>query len=162
MYPIIFQFGPITIYSFRVFMALAALLAAWVVHAELKRQGFDSELASTMVFAAAIGGLIGARSLSARHPGSSDADLRADRGDHHLQYSLVVAQARLRARNHRVALSDSHWYIALCRRVLAHQSRVGSRSHRVPMDHAGLIAVGLFPLCVRRTSGALEKDVARG
>ncbi|HEY7217139.1 MAG TPA: prolipoprotein diacylglyceryl transferase [Candidatus Binatia bacterium] len=63
MYPIIFQFGPITIYSFGVFMALAALAAAWVIHAELKRHGYDPELASTMVFAAAIGGLVGARLL---------------------------------------------------------------------------------------------------
>ena len=63
MYPILFQIGPITIYSFGAFMALAALVAAWVVHSELKRRGFDPELASTMVFAAAVGGLIGARLL---------------------------------------------------------------------------------------------------
>ncbi len=63
MYPILFQLGPITIYSFGAFMALAALSAAWVVHSELKRRGYDPELASSMVFAAAIGGLIGARLL---------------------------------------------------------------------------------------------------
>ena len=63
MYPILFQLGPITIYSFGAFMALAALTAAWVVHSELKRRGYDPELASSMVFAAAIGGLIGARIL---------------------------------------------------------------------------------------------------
>ncbi|MGH7796465.1 MAG: prolipoprotein diacylglyceryl transferase [Candidatus Binatia bacterium] len=63
MYPIIFEFGPVTIYSFGVFMALAALAAAWVVHVDLKRRGYNLELASTLVFAAAIGGLIGARLL---------------------------------------------------------------------------------------------------
>src|SRR5205807_7975248 len=63
MYPVLFQFGPLTIYSFGAFMALAALSAAWVVHAELKRHGYNPELASTMVFAAAVGGLIGARLL---------------------------------------------------------------------------------------------------
>jgi phosphatidylglycerol---prolipoprotein diacylglyceryl transferase len=63
VYPILFQFGPLTIYSFGAFMALAALSAAWVVHAELKRNGYNPELASTMVFAAAIGGLVGARLL---------------------------------------------------------------------------------------------------
>ena len=63
MLPILFQFGPLTIYSFGVFMALAALAAAWVVQAELKRKGYNPELASTMVFAAAIGGLLGARLL---------------------------------------------------------------------------------------------------
>jgi phosphatidylglycerol---prolipoprotein diacylglyceryl transferase len=44
-------------------MALAALSAAWVVSAQLKRRGYNSELASTLVFAAAVGGLIGARAL---------------------------------------------------------------------------------------------------
>jgi phosphatidylglycerol:prolipoprotein diacylglycerol transferase len=63
MLPILFQLGPLTIYSFGVFMALAAVTAAWVVHAELKRNGYNPELASTMVFAAAIGGLVGARIL---------------------------------------------------------------------------------------------------
>ena len=63
MYPVLFQLGPITIYSFGLFMALAALFAAWVVHSELKRYGYNPELASTMVFAAAVGGLIGARLL---------------------------------------------------------------------------------------------------
>ena len=63
MYPILFHFGPITIYSFGAMMAIAALCAAWVVHAELKRRGYNSELASTIVFAAAIGRLVGARIL---------------------------------------------------------------------------------------------------
>jgi phosphatidylglycerol:prolipoprotein diacylglycerol transferase len=63
MYPILFHFGPITIYSFGALMALAALCAVWVVHAELKRRGYNPEIASTMVFAAAIGGLLGARLL---------------------------------------------------------------------------------------------------
>jgi phosphatidylglycerol:prolipoprotein diacylglycerol transferase len=63
MYPILFQFGPLTVYSFGAFMALAALAAAWVVSAELRRRRYDSELASSMVFAAAVGGLIGARIL---------------------------------------------------------------------------------------------------
>ena len=63
MYPIIFQLGPLTIYSFGAFMALAALTAVWLVRAELKRRGHNPELASTLVFAAAVGGLIGARLL---------------------------------------------------------------------------------------------------
>ena len=63
MYPIIFQLGPLTIYSFGAFMALAALTAVWLVRAELKRRRYNPELASTLVFAAAVGGLIGARLL---------------------------------------------------------------------------------------------------
>ena len=63
MYPILFQFGPITVYSFGALMALAALVAVWVIHAELKRRGINPDLASTLVFAAALGGLLGARIL---------------------------------------------------------------------------------------------------
>ncbi len=63
MYPILFKFGPLTIYSFGALMAVAALAAVWVVHAELQRSGYDPEWASTTVFAAAVGGLIGARIL---------------------------------------------------------------------------------------------------
>lgn len=63
MYPVLFQFGPITIYSFGVFMALAFLTAAWIVHLELKRTGYDPDLSSSIVIAAAIGGFAGARLL---------------------------------------------------------------------------------------------------
>jgi len=63
MYPILFQLGPVTVYSFGAFMALAALAAGWIASLELKRHGYNSELASTLVFACAIGGLIGARLL---------------------------------------------------------------------------------------------------
>ncbi|HEU4341449.1 MAG TPA: prolipoprotein diacylglyceryl transferase [Candidatus Binatia bacterium] len=63
MYPVLFQFGPITIYSFGALMAVAALCATWVVHAELKRSGYNPESASSMVMAAAVGGLVGARLL---------------------------------------------------------------------------------------------------
>ena len=63
MLPVLFEFGPLKIYSFGAFMALAALSAVWVVHAELKRNQYDPDLASTMVFAAALGGLVGARIL---------------------------------------------------------------------------------------------------
>jgi phosphatidylglycerol:prolipoprotein diacylglycerol transferase len=63
MLPILFHIGPIPVYSFGAFMALAAVVAALIVQTELKRNGYNPELGSTMVFAAAIGGLIGARLL---------------------------------------------------------------------------------------------------
>ncbi|TMA13155.1 MAG: prolipoprotein diacylglyceryl transferase, partial [Deltaproteobacteria bacterium] len=63
MYPVLFQIGPLTVYSFGALMALAALAAGWLVSMELERKGHNSELASTMVLAAAIGGLLGARVL---------------------------------------------------------------------------------------------------
>jgi phosphatidylglycerol---prolipoprotein diacylglyceryl transferase len=63
MYPVLFEIGPLTIYSLGVFWALGALVAAWILQLELKRYGYDSELAGTVVITAAIGGLIGARLL---------------------------------------------------------------------------------------------------
>ena len=63
MYPVLFQIGPLTIYSLGVFWALGAVCAAYVVRLQLKRHRLDPELASSMVFAAAIGGIIGARLL---------------------------------------------------------------------------------------------------
>ncbi len=61
MHPILFKVGPLTIYSFGTLMALAALTAGWVVQLELKRYRYQPDLASSMVMAAAVGGLVGAR-----------------------------------------------------------------------------------------------------
>lgn len=63
MYPVLLQIGPFTIYSLGVLWALGALCAGWVARLEMKRYRFDPELASSMVFAAAAGGLIGAKLL---------------------------------------------------------------------------------------------------
>lgn len=63
MYPVLFQFGPITIYSYGVMMALGFLAAGWVLGKDLQRRGKDPNLASTFVLWAAVGGLIGARIL---------------------------------------------------------------------------------------------------
>ena len=63
MYPVLFQIGPFTIHSLGLFWALGALCAGWMVQLELKRYRFNPDLASSMVAAAAIGGLIGARLL---------------------------------------------------------------------------------------------------
>lgn len=63
MYPVLFRFGPITIYSYGVMMALGFIAAGWVLGKELHRRGKDPNLASTFVLWAAVGGLIGARLL---------------------------------------------------------------------------------------------------
>lgn len=64
MYPILLQVGPVTIYSYGVMMALAFLVANWVVSKGLQYQGKDPEFSSTLVVWAAVGGLLGARVLS--------------------------------------------------------------------------------------------------
>lgn len=63
MYPVLFQIGPVTIYSLGLLWALGAFMAAWNVRLELKRYGHDPELAGSVVAAAVIGGLLGARLL---------------------------------------------------------------------------------------------------
>jgi phosphatidylglycerol:prolipoprotein diacylglycerol transferase len=63
MYPILLQNELFTIYSLGVLWALAAVCAGYVIRLELKRYRLDPELASSMVFAAAAGGLVGARLL---------------------------------------------------------------------------------------------------
>lgn len=63
MYPVLLQFGPITIYSYGVMMALGFISAGWTLGLELQRRGKDPNLASTFVLWAAIGGLLGARLL---------------------------------------------------------------------------------------------------
>jgi phosphatidylglycerol:prolipoprotein diacylglycerol transferase len=63
MYPVLFKIGPLTIYSLGPLWALAAFIAAGIVRLELKRYGYDPEIAASVVTAAAIGGLLGARLL---------------------------------------------------------------------------------------------------
>lgn len=64
VYPVIFSFGPITIYSFGVMLALAFLAAGHTLGRELARKGMDPEFASSMVLWAAVGGLAGSRLFS--------------------------------------------------------------------------------------------------
>jgi phosphatidylglycerol:prolipoprotein diacylglycerol transferase len=64
VYPVIFSYGPITVYSFGVMLALAFLTAGHLLGRELGRKGMDPDLASSMVLWAAIGGLAGSRLLS--------------------------------------------------------------------------------------------------
>lgn len=64
MYPVILQLGPLTIYSYGLMMALGFLTAGYLTGRELDRNHLNGELASTMVFWAAVGGLVGARLLA--------------------------------------------------------------------------------------------------
>ena len=63
MYPVLYKIGPVTVYSLGLFWALGALAAVWILRLELKRYGYDPEFAASVVFAAAIAGLLGARLL---------------------------------------------------------------------------------------------------
>src|SRR5256885_14877036 len=63
MYPVLFKIGPITIYSLGLLWPLGALAALWILRLELKRYSHDPKIAASVVFAAAIAGLLGARLL---------------------------------------------------------------------------------------------------
>ena len=65
MYPTIIDFGPVGIHSYGLMLATAFITIVFVIQAELKRRGFVPELASAIVMAAAIGGIVGAKLYSA-------------------------------------------------------------------------------------------------
>ncbi len=70
MYPTIVDFGPVGIHSYGLMLATAFITVVFVIQYELKRRGFVPELASTIVMAAAIGGIVGAKLYSALLDGS--------------------------------------------------------------------------------------------
>lgn len=61
MIPILFKIGPIRVGSYGVMMALAFLVTGWLLQRELLRKKFPGDWAYTIVTAAAIGGIVGAR-----------------------------------------------------------------------------------------------------
>ena len=61
MFPTLFKIGPIEITTFGVMMFLAFVVAGWVLARELRRYGVDDDAASSLVLAAAIGGILGAK-----------------------------------------------------------------------------------------------------
>ena len=65
MYPTIVDFGPVGIHSYGLMLATAFITVVFVIQSDLKRRGFVPELASAIVMAAAIGGIVGAKIYSA-------------------------------------------------------------------------------------------------
>lgn len=61
MCPYVLKIGPLTIASFGLMVALAFLIALFFLKRELARKGIDPELGSSIVTAAMIGGLVGAK-----------------------------------------------------------------------------------------------------
>ena len=71
MYPTIVDFGtigsfgPIGIHSYGLMLATAFITSVFVIQHELKRRGFLPDVAATIVVAAAIGGIVGAKIYAA-------------------------------------------------------------------------------------------------
>lgn len=61
MYPVLGRFGPLTLYSYGVALAVAFLAAYAWVRRECRRRGIEVTIAADLVLAAALGGLVGAR-----------------------------------------------------------------------------------------------------
>ena len=79
MYPTIIDLGsipigpidiPLAIHSYGLMLAAAFLTVMFVVQRELVRKQLDSQLASSVVFASAVGGIIGAKLYAAFEDGS--------------------------------------------------------------------------------------------
>jgi phosphatidylglycerol:prolipoprotein diacylglycerol transferase len=63
VYPVLLQFGQLAVYSYGVMLALA-FLACWLfARWYLSRHGLGTEVATDLVLAAAVGGIVGARAL---------------------------------------------------------------------------------------------------
>jgi phosphatidylglycerol:prolipoprotein diacylglycerol transferase len=69
MYPTLIDFGPIAIHSFGLMMALAFLTVMFLLQRELARKGLDPRPVSSIVFASAVGGIVGAKLYSALRDG---------------------------------------------------------------------------------------------
>jgi phosphatidylglycerol:prolipoprotein diacylglycerol transferase len=61
MYPTLFRIGSLEITTFGLMMFLAFVVAGWVLTRQFRRYGLTEDLASTLVMAAALGGIIGAK-----------------------------------------------------------------------------------------------------
>lgn len=61
MYPTLVKFGSFEITTFGLMMFLAFVIGGWVLTREFRRYRLSDELASSVVMAAAIGGIIGAK-----------------------------------------------------------------------------------------------------
>jgi phosphatidylglycerol---prolipoprotein diacylglyceryl transferase len=61
MWPTVLKIGNFEITSFGLMMFLAFVIAGWILAKQFRRYGLDEELASSVVVAAALGGIVGAK-----------------------------------------------------------------------------------------------------
>src|SRR4029077_7943244 len=61
IYPLSFHLGPITITGYGIMMMVAFLMAAWAIQVDLQRRGMNQDYAADIVFAAVVGGIVGAK-----------------------------------------------------------------------------------------------------
>ena len=61
MFPVILEIGPIKIYSFGLMLVTAFYTCYFLLYSEMKRLKYDTEIASDIIFWAAVGGVLGAK-----------------------------------------------------------------------------------------------------
>jgi phosphatidylglycerol:prolipoprotein diacylglycerol transferase len=61
MFPTLIKIGSFEITTFGLMMFLAFVIGGWVLARQLRRQGIEEDFASTIVMAAAVGGIVGAK-----------------------------------------------------------------------------------------------------
>src|SRR2546426_3573793 len=61
IYPLTFQLGPLTITGYGIMMMVAFLMAGWAIQVDLRRRGMNEDYAADIVFAAVVGGIVGAK-----------------------------------------------------------------------------------------------------
>ena len=61
MYPTLLRFGNFEVTTFGLMMFLAFIIGGWVLSRQLRRYNVSDDVASSMVMAAAIGGIVGAK-----------------------------------------------------------------------------------------------------
>ncbi|MCH7612677.1 MAG: prolipoprotein diacylglyceryl transferase [Candidatus Marinimicrobia bacterium] len=61
MMPILFEIGPIKIYSFGFMLVVAFYTCYYLLQKDMKRLGYEAKIASDMIFAAAVGGILGSK-----------------------------------------------------------------------------------------------------
>jgi phosphatidylglycerol---prolipoprotein diacylglyceryl transferase len=61
MWPTLFRYGNFEITTFGLMMFLAFVISGWILSRQFRRHGLGDEFASSMVVAAALGGIIGAK-----------------------------------------------------------------------------------------------------
>jgi len=61
MYPTLVKFGAFEITTFGLMMFLGFIVGGWILTRNLRRHGMDDDLASSIVMAAALGGILGAK-----------------------------------------------------------------------------------------------------
>lgn len=61
VYPLVFRIGSFEITGFGILMMLAFIVGGWLVALEIRRRGWNEDYGADVVFAAVIGGIIGAK-----------------------------------------------------------------------------------------------------